>query len=74
MADDLIEAGFQHITVLDISPTALKLARQRLGDRAMNVNWIEADITPRLEQNKNSFTATAASFNPVGESLHAWAI
>jgi len=45
LADDLIAAGFLHITVLDISPTALELARQRLGARAANVTWIEADIT-----------------------------
>jgi hypothetical protein len=29
--DDLITSGFQHITVLDISATALKQARERLG-------------------------------------------
>lgn len=45
LVDDLIAAGFQHVTVLDISPTALRLARQRLGDRATAANWIEADIT-----------------------------
>lgn len=45
LVDDLIAAGFQHITVLDVSATALQLARQRLGTRAADVNWIEADIT-----------------------------
>src|SRR5215216_7208881 len=45
LVDDLIEAGFQNITVLDVSGTALQLARQRLGPRAVTVNWIEADIT-----------------------------
>ncbi len=44
LVDDLIVAGFQHITVLDISGAALQFARQRLGTRAANVNWIEADI------------------------------
>ena len=43
--DDLILAGFQHISVLDVSGTALQLARQRLGTRAGDVRWIEADIT-----------------------------
>jgi ubiquinone/menaquinone biosynthesis C-methylase UbiE len=43
--DDLIAAGFQHINVLDVSGMALQLARQRLGARAVDVNWIEADIT-----------------------------
>ena len=45
LVDDLIADGFQHVTILDISTTALKLARERLGNRAPNVNWIEADIT-----------------------------
>jgi ubiquinone/menaquinone biosynthesis C-methylase UbiE len=45
LVDDLIVAGFQSISVLDISRTALGAARQRLGARANAVNWIEADIT-----------------------------
>jgi 2-polyprenyl-3-methyl-5-hydroxy-6-metoxy-1,4-benzoquinol methylase len=45
LVDDLLVAGFQHITVLDISAAALDLARQRLGARAVDVNWLEADIT-----------------------------
>ena len=44
LVDDLLAAGFQHISVLDVSGTALQLARQRLGARAVDVNWIEADI------------------------------
>jgi ubiquinone/menaquinone biosynthesis C-methylase UbiE len=43
--DDLLAAGFQSVTVLDISAAALQLARQRLGTRADDVTWIEADIT-----------------------------
>lgn len=45
LVDDLLGAGFQHISVLDVSATALQVARQRLGARANDVNWIEADIT-----------------------------
>lgn len=45
LVDDLLAAGFQHITVLDISAKALELARARLGKRAANVTWLEADIT-----------------------------
>ena len=45
LVNDLIATGFQHISVLDVSGTALQLARQRLGARAVEVNWIEADIT-----------------------------
>jgi ubiquinone/menaquinone biosynthesis C-methylase UbiE len=45
LVDDLLTAGFQSLTVLDISATALQLARLRLGARADAVTWIEADIT-----------------------------
>ena len=45
LVDDLIADGYQHISVLDVSGTALQLARQRLDERAEDVNWIEADIT-----------------------------
>jgi len=45
LVDDLLAAGFQSITVLDISTTALQLARERLGARASIVNWMEANIT-----------------------------
>lgn len=45
LVDDLITSGFQHVTVLDISATALKQAGERLGARAADVKWIEADIT-----------------------------
>ncbi|MFI8744681.1 class I SAM-dependent methyltransferase [Pseudomonas sp. NPDC077186] len=45
LVDDLLVAGFRKLTVLDISDTALEVARQRLGERAAWVSWIEADIT-----------------------------
>ena len=45
LVDDLLALGFKHITVLDISATALKTAQQRLGIQATEVSWIEADIT-----------------------------
>jgi ubiquinone/menaquinone biosynthesis C-methylase UbiE len=45
LVDDLIADGFQHITILDISASALELARQRLSAKSNAVTWIEADIT-----------------------------
>jgi len=45
LVDDLLASGFEHITVLDISDTALRAAQQRLGAHAAEVTWIEADIT-----------------------------
>lgn len=45
LVDDLLERGYRHITVLDISEKALDVARQRLGSRAGDVEWLAADIT-----------------------------
>ncbi len=45
LADDLLEHGFADISVLDISAKALEKSKVRLGDRAAQIEWIEADIT-----------------------------
>jgi SAM-dependent methyltransferase len=45
LADHLLDLGFTDITVLDISGSALERARERLGDRASRIQWIEADST-----------------------------
>ena len=45
LVDDLLVAGYRSITVLDISPTALSTARQRLGRKSTLVTWLNADIT-----------------------------
>ena len=45
LVDDLLDRGHEDLTVLDVSGTALALARQRLGARAACVSWVEGDIT-----------------------------
>lgn len=45
LVDKLLDAGYKALTVLDISGTALRIARERLGVRAELVTWLEADIT-----------------------------
>jgi len=45
MVDNLVARGFNHVTVLDISAAALESAKARLGDRASQVQWIDADVT-----------------------------
>ncbi|TDT40236.1 methyltransferase family protein [Halospina denitrificans] len=44
LVDDLLSEGQRQITVLDLAGTALQAARARLGDRASEVQWWEADI------------------------------
>ena len=45
LVDDLLDAGYRSLTVLDLSGAALAAARKRLGARAKLVRWIEANIT-----------------------------
>jgi len=45
LVDDLIGLGFDDLTVLDISKTAIQTSRERLGTAATKVEWIEADVT-----------------------------
>ncbi len=45
LADHLLALGYQHLTVADISETALNKARIRLGANADNVNWIRSEAT-----------------------------
>src|SRR6185369_6681638 len=43
LAERLLERGYS-VTVLDISKTAIDRARNRLGDRASQIQWIVADV------------------------------
>ncbi|MBF0153877.1 MAG: class I SAM-dependent methyltransferase [Magnetococcales bacterium] len=45
LVDHLMTAGYQNLTVLDISSEALENARLRLLDREGEVAWIDADVT-----------------------------
>jgi len=44
LVDCLLDEGYENITVLDISEKALEKARNRLKDKAGQVNWIVSDI------------------------------
>jgi SAM-dependent methyltransferase len=44
LVDKLLELGYQHITVLDISETAINKAKRRLGIKANLVQWKVCDI------------------------------
>jgi SAM-dependent methyltransferase len=45
LVDGLLDRGFGHVTVLDLSSAALAKARERLGERASRVQWVAADVT-----------------------------
>ncbi len=45
LVDDLVVQGYRNVSVLDISQTAIDVARRRMGDAGRCVNWYCADIT-----------------------------
>lgn len=45
LVDCLVSQGYEDVTVLDLSATALASARSRIGDEANRVTWIAADVT-----------------------------
>ena len=45
LADDLLAHGFADVSVLDISAAAMNKSKARLGAKAAQVGWIEADVT-----------------------------
>lgn len=44
LVDNLLDAGYHDITVLDISANAIENAQKRLGPKAKMVQWIVADV------------------------------
>jgi len=44
LVDDLLDSGFRDVTVLDLSATALAAAKARLGARAAQVKWLDANV------------------------------
>ena len=62
-ADHLLALGYQDITVLDISETAIHKAKNRLGDRAKQVKWIVTDVTSFTPTEKYDFWHDRATFH-----------
>ena len=63
LVDHLLELGYNNITVLDISATALERAKQRLGERARIATWIVADVTSFKPTEKYDFWHDRAAFH-----------
>ncbi|MGH9686193.1 MAG: class I SAM-dependent methyltransferase [Candidatus Acidiferrales bacterium] len=45
LVDDLLARGYEHVTVLDISETALAESKKRLGEISGRAQWMAADVT-----------------------------
>lgn len=61
--DHLLELGYQDITVLDISESAIERAKLRLGDKAKNVKWIVTDASSFVPNEKYDFWHDRAAFH-----------
>ena len=44
LVDDLLDAGYSQVSVLDLSLKALEVCNARLGERAEQVRWYAADV------------------------------
>ena len=44
LVDSLLAEGFHSVAVLDVSSKALAIAQARLGERAVEVQWIVSDV------------------------------
>ncbi len=45
LVDYLLDEGYENITVLDISATALEKTKNRLGNKGKKVHWVVSDVT-----------------------------
>jgi len=63
LVDFLLEEGYSDISVLDISEKALKRAKERLEDKAINVKWIVADAAGFEPQRKYDIWHDRAAFH-----------
>ena len=45
LVDALVDDGYRAVSVLDLSRQALSIAQTRLGPRAAQVRWLEADVS-----------------------------
>lgn len=63
LVDHLLDLGYQDISVLDISASAIERAKQRLGNRAQRVKWIVSDATTFEPVEKYDFWHDRAAFH-----------
>jgi 2-polyprenyl-3-methyl-5-hydroxy-6-metoxy-1,4-benzoquinol methylase len=44
LVDDLLLRGYENVTILDVSQTAIEVTKMRLGSLAEQVRWLVADL------------------------------
>jgi len=69
LVDDLVAAGFEDVTVLDVAEPALEVARERMGESAKRVRWVTADfLDSELEANRYGVCHDRAVFHFLNEA------
>lgn len=63
LVDHLLELGYQDISVLDISASAIEKAKKRLEHKAKAVKWIVADVSDFKPKEKYDFWHDRATFH-----------
>jgi 2-polyprenyl-3-methyl-5-hydroxy-6-metoxy-1,4-benzoquinol methylase len=63
LVDHLLALGFNNISVLDISETAIQKAKKRLGHKASQVKWIVANVAEFVPTEKYDFWHDRATFH-----------
>jgi cyclopropane fatty-acyl-phospholipid synthase-like methyltransferase len=61
--DYLLEKGYEDITVLDISESALERAKARLGSKANNITWVVCDVVDFKPAQQYDFWHDRAAFH-----------
>ena len=61
--DHLLDLGYENISVLDISQSAIDRAKERLGDKAEKVTWLVADAADFHPTEQYDFWHDRAAFH-----------
>ncbi len=63
LAEFLVAKGYTDLTVVDISEKAIARAKERMGEKAEDINWIVSDITEFKPQRKYRLWHDRAAFH-----------
>lgn len=63
LADNLLEQGFNDISILDVSLKSLDRAKVRIGDSAKQIHWIHSDVVKYKSNNQFDCWHDRATFH-----------
>jgi phospholipid N-methyltransferase len=72
LVDNLLDAGYRDLSVLDLSEAALEISRARLGADSPKVKWMRADVLrARLDEGAYAVWHDRAVFHllPLSEGM-----